>query len=87
MSLDLELIFPIRDIASADLMMLKASCLWNAGIIDDRQRELVQRQAERFLPRDMATAAPWVSGFGASSFELRGSTAARAPELANQHGR
>jgi hypothetical protein len=49
MSLDLGLTFPIRDVPSADLMRLKATCLWNAGIIDDRQRELVQRRAERFL--------------------------------------
>jgi hypothetical protein len=46
MSLDLDLIFPIRDVPSADLMMLKAACLWNAGIIDDRQRELVHQRAE-----------------------------------------
>jgi hypothetical protein len=35
----LDLTFPIRDVRSADLMLLKASCLWNAGIIDDRQRK------------------------------------------------
>src|ERR1700730_17244102 len=45
---DLDLIFPIRDVASADLMMLKATCLWNAGIIDDRQRKLVQQRAAGF---------------------------------------
>ena len=45
---DLDLIFPIRNVASADLMMLKATCLWNAGIIDDRQRKLVQQRAARF---------------------------------------
>jgi hypothetical protein len=48
MAFDLDLIFPIRDVASADLMMLKATCLWNAGIIDDRQRKLVQQRAARF---------------------------------------
>jgi hypothetical protein len=46
MSLDLDLTFPIRDVQSADLMMLNATCLWNAGIIDDRQRELVHQRAE-----------------------------------------
>ena len=46
---DLDLIFPIRNVASADLMMLKATCLWNAGIIDVRQRKLVQQRAARFL--------------------------------------
>jgi hypothetical protein len=45
---DLDLIFPIRNVASADLMMLKATCLWNAGIIDDRQRKLVQQRAAGF---------------------------------------
>ena len=49
MTFDLDLIFPIRDVASAELMLLKATCLWNAGIIDDRQRKLVQQRAARFL--------------------------------------
>jgi hypothetical protein len=54
MSLDLDLTFPIRDVPSADLMRLKATCLWNAGIIDDGERELVQQRAERFLQRNLA---------------------------------
>jgi hypothetical protein len=49
MTFDLDFIFPIRDVASADLMLLKATCLWNAGIIDDRQRKLVQQRAARFM--------------------------------------
>jgi len=57
MSLDLDLIFPIRDVPSADLMVLKANCLWNAGIIDDRQRELVHYRAEQALRRDTAIGA------------------------------
>jgi hypothetical protein len=61
MSLDLDLTFPIRDVQSADLMMLKATCLWNAGIIDDRQRELVHQWAERFLRRDLAVTPSWPS--------------------------
>jgi hypothetical protein len=48
-------------------MVLKAACLWNAGIIDDRQRELVQQRAERFLRRDMAIAAPWPSALHPAS--------------------
>ena len=40
MSLDLDLTFPIRDAPSADLMRLKATCLWNAGIIDAGERSL-----------------------------------------------
>jgi hypothetical protein len=42
-------------------MMLKATCLWNAGIIDDRQRELVHQWAERFLRRDLAVTPSWPS--------------------------
>src|ERR1700730_14032591 len=45
---DLDLIFPIRNVASADLIDRKSTCLWNAGIIDDRQRKLVQQRAARF---------------------------------------
>ena len=51
MSLDLDLTFPIRDVPSADVMRLKATRLWNAGIIGDGERELVQQRAERFLRR------------------------------------
>jgi hypothetical protein len=61
MSLDLDLTFPIRDVPSADLMKLKATCLWNAGIIDAGERELVQQRAERFLRRAKAIAALWPS--------------------------
>jgi hypothetical protein len=61
MSLDLDLTFPIRDVPSANLMGLKATCLRNAGIIDDGERELVQQRAERFLRRAKANAALWPS--------------------------
>jgi hypothetical protein len=49
MQLDLELIFPIRDVPSAELMTLKAVCLWNAGVIDARQRKLVEQRAQQLL--------------------------------------
>ena len=49
MAFNLHLIFPIRDVTSADLMVLKARCLWDAGVIDDRQRKLVHHRAARFL--------------------------------------
>jgi len=58
MSLDLNLIFPIRDVPSADLMVLKANCLWNAGIIDDRQRELVHYRAEQAQHALLQNARP-----------------------------
>jgi hypothetical protein len=67
MNLDLDLIFPIRDVASADLMKLKANCLWSAGIIDDGERELVHRRAERFLQRVKANAALWPSALHPSN--------------------
>jgi pimeloyl-ACP methyl ester carboxylesterase len=60
MQLDLDLIFPIRDVPSAELMTLKAVCLWNAGVIDARQRKLVDQRAQQFLetniPQDASAA-------------------------------
>ena len=52
MPLDLGLLFPIRDGASAELMAFKAACLWNAGIINGRQRQVVEQRAQRFLGRE-----------------------------------
>ena len=49
MQLDLDLIFPIRDPMSAELMAVKAVCLWNAGVIDYRQRKIVEQRAQQFL--------------------------------------
>lgn len=49
MQLDLDLIFPIRDPMSAKLMAVKAVCLWNAGVIDYRQRKIVEQRAQQFL--------------------------------------
>ena len=40
-SLDLDLVFPARDAASAELMRLKADCLYAAGIIDAPERRRV----------------------------------------------
>jgi hypothetical protein len=53
MQLDLDLIFPIRDVPSAELMTLKAVSLWNAGVIDARQRKLVEQRAQQFLEENM----------------------------------
>jgi hypothetical protein len=62
MQLDLDLIFPIRDVPSAELITLKAVCLWNAGVIDARQRKLVEQRAQQFLetniPQDASAAQP-----------------------------
>jgi hypothetical protein len=54
MTFDQDLIFPIHDFASADLMTLKAACLWNAETINDRQRQPVEQRAQRFLQEDAA---------------------------------
>jgi hypothetical protein len=58
MQFDLELIFPIRDAASAELMTLKAACLSNAGIIDARQRKIVEQRAQRFLGQNALQHSP-----------------------------
>jgi hypothetical protein len=55
MQLDLELIFPIRDLPSAELMTLKAACLSDAGVIDTRQRKIVEQRAHMFLGMDEVT--------------------------------
>ena len=52
MKFDLDLIFPIRDAASAELMALKAACLCNAGVIDARQKEIIERRAQKFLAQE-----------------------------------
>ena len=46
---DRELIFPIKDSASAALMVIKADCLHTAGIIDEAERQLVHLRARMFL--------------------------------------
>jgi hypothetical protein len=38
-NLDLKMIFSARDIASAHLMLRKAECLYQAGLIDCAQRD------------------------------------------------
>jgi hypothetical protein len=57
MQLDLDLIFPIRDPMSAELMTVKAVCLWNAGVIDYRQRKIVEQRAQQFLTHHELTRA------------------------------
>ncbi len=48
-NLDRDLIFPIRDRASAILMQTKADCLRRVGVINDEERKRVHSQAERWL--------------------------------------
>jgi len=46
---DIELIFPIKDAASAALMLIKADCLHKAGIIDEAEKQYVHSRARTFL--------------------------------------
>ncbi len=45
----MELIFPIKDAASAGLMVIKAACLHNAGVISDAEKQWVHSKARPFL--------------------------------------
>jgi hypothetical protein len=46
---DIEVIFPIKDAASAALMLIKADCLHKAGIISQVEKQLVDFRAGTFL--------------------------------------
>jgi hypothetical protein len=46
---DSELIFPIKDAASAALMLIKADCLHTAGIINGAEKQYVHSRARTFL--------------------------------------
>jgi hypothetical protein len=48
-SLDMELIFPIRDEPSAQLMSLKAECLHSAGLISKSEERAVLGKAAKAL--------------------------------------
>src|SRR5215468_9885227 len=46
---DIEIIFPIKDAASAALMLVKANCLDKAGIISEAEKQWVHSRARMFL--------------------------------------
>jgi hypothetical protein len=46
---DIEVIFPIKDAASAALMLVKADCLHTAGIINEAEKQYVHSRARTFL--------------------------------------
>jgi hypothetical protein len=48
-ALDMEVIFPIRDAASAALMAIKAYYLHKAGIISEREKQWVDSRVRTFL--------------------------------------
>lgn len=49
MPLNLNQIFPIKDIPSARLMQLKAICLYRAGVLSEAERAAVIRKAKAFI--------------------------------------
>jgi hypothetical protein len=56
--LELDNLFPIKDIASARLMLVKATCLLEAKVIDQATAAMVLRQAYALLsPMDASEAA------------------------------
>ena len=46
---DIKVIFPIKDAASAALMLMKADCLHAAGIINEAEKQYVHSRARMFL--------------------------------------
>jgi len=46
---DIELIFPIKDAASAALMLIKADCLQKADVISEAETQWVYSRARAFL--------------------------------------
>jgi hypothetical protein len=46
---DNEVIFPIKDAASAALMLIKADCLHKAGVISEGEKQWVSSRARTFL--------------------------------------
>ena len=47
--LNIPLIFPIKDTASATLMLIKAECLHKAGLISEGEKQWVESRASIFL--------------------------------------
>ena len=56
--LELDTLFPIKDTASARLMLVKASCLLQAKVIDQATAAMVLRRAYAVLsPMEASEAA------------------------------
>lgn len=54
---DMEMIFPIKDAASAALMAIKAGYLHKAGVISVREKQWVDSRVRTFLDDDSLIAA------------------------------
>ena len=78
-ALDIELIFPIKEAASAALMLIKADCLHKAGIINEAEKQHVYSRARTFLD-DASLKDDHDAGLGVGDFEK---TRSGAPEFAS----
>ena len=48
-AVDMEVIFPVKDAASAALMAIKADYLHKAGIISEQEKQWVDHRVHTFL--------------------------------------
>ena len=62
---DSELIFPIKDAASAALMLIKADCLLTAGIINEAEKQYVHSRARTFLNDQALKDAAFLKSYAA----------------------
>jgi hypothetical protein len=60
MPLDLNQLFPIKDLPSARLMKLKAICLHRAGVLNEAEKAAVLRKAKAYIhhPRFRSALLP-----------------------------
>jgi hypothetical protein len=63
---DMEAIFPIKDVASAALMVTKADCLHRAGIIAEWEQRWVYSRARTFLDDERLIRESAASSFPAA---------------------
>jgi len=63
-------------------MTLKAACLWNAGVIDARQKKMVEQCARKFLQNDKIQAASATYGIKSTRPDVQHSFWARGAQAA-----
>ena len=71
MQRDIELIFPIKDAASAALMTIKADCLNMAGIINEAEKQHVHSRARTFLDDATLKDAAFLKSHAAYNATIR----------------
>jgi hypothetical protein len=64
-TLNIPLIFPIKDAASAALMLIKADCLLTAGIINEAEKQYVHSRARTFLDDATLKDAAFLKSYAA----------------------